>query len=137
MSLTSERFELGRRIGRGNSGDVHRAIDRMTGEMVAVKLVDLEDAEDEVEDIQREIATLVQINSRYVTKYLGSWMHEGSTRLAIAMEYMAGGSVADLLESSPFPRRPSRSCAVTSSWRSTTSMARARSTATSRRRTCF
>ena len=103
MSLTSERFELGRRIGRGNSGDVHRAIDRMTGEMVAVKLVDLEDAEDEVEDIQREIATLVQINSRYVTKYLGSWMHEGSTRLAIAMEYMAGGSVADLLESSPLP----------------------------------
>ena len=51
MSLTSERFELGRRIGRGNSRDVHRAIDRMTGEMVAVKLVDLEDAEDEVEDI--------------------------------------------------------------------------------------
>ena len=103
MSLTSERFELGPRIGRGTSGDVHRAIDRMTGEMVAVKLVDLEDAEDEVEDIQREIATLVQINSRYVTKYLGSWMHEGSTRLAIAMEYMAGGSVADLLESAPLP----------------------------------
>ena len=45
----------------------------------------------------------MQINSRYVTKYLGSWMHEGSTRLAIAMEYMAGGSVADLLESSPLP----------------------------------
>ena len=103
MSLTSERFELGPRIGRGTSGDVYRAIDRMTGEMVAVKFVDLEDAEDEVEDIQREIATLVQINSRYVTKYLGSWMHEGSTRLAIAMEYMAGGSVADLLESAPLP----------------------------------
>ena len=109
MALTGERFELGSRIGRGQSGEVHRAVDRLTGDTVAVKLVDLEDAEDEVEDIQREIATLAQIDSPFVTKYLGSWLCEGSTRLAIAMEYMAGGSVADLVRDRPLPEE---ACAV-------------------------
>ena len=109
MALTSERFELGPRIGRGTSGVVYRAVDRHTGELVAVKLVDLEEAEDEVEDIQREIATLAQIDSEYVTKYLGSWLHEGSMRLAIAMEYMAGGSVADLVDLEPLGQE---ACAV-------------------------
>ena len=109
MALTGERFELGSRIGRGQSGEVHRAVDRLTGDTVAVKLVDLEDAEDEVEDIQREIATLAQIDSPFVTKYLGSWLCRGSTRLAIAMEYMAGGSVADLVRDRPLPEE---ACAV-------------------------
>tara|TARA_B110000459_G_C16593055_1_gene487264 strand:+ start:175 stop:1920 length:1746 start_codon:yes stop_codon:yes gene_type:complete len=109
MALTGERFDLGARIGRGTSGDVHRAVDRLTGDTVAVKLVDLEDAEDEVEDIQREIATLAQIDSPFVTKYLGSWLDAGSTRLAIAMEYMAGGSVADLVRHKPLPEE---ACAV-------------------------
>ena len=53
MALTSERFELGPRIGRGSAGDVHTARDKLTNDVVAVKLVDLEEAEDEVEDIQR------------------------------------------------------------------------------------
>ena len=53
MALTSERFELGPRIGRGIAGDVHTARDKLTNDVVAVKLVDLEEAEDEVEDIQR------------------------------------------------------------------------------------
>jgi|EP00982_Pelagococcus_subviridis_P006645 serine/threonine-protein kinase 24/25/MST4 len=110
MALTSARFELGPRIGRGSAGDVHRALDKLTGAVVAVKLVDLEEAEDEVEDIQREISHLAQIRSEYVTKYIGSWLHEGSTRLAIAMEYMAGGSVADLV--TPENPLPTDACAV-------------------------
>ena len=58
--MTSERFELGPRIGRGSAGDVHTARDKLTDDVVAVKLVDLEEAEDEVEDIQREISYLMQ-----------------------------------------------------------------------------
>jgi serine/threonine protein kinase len=50
MALVGERFELGARIGRGAAGDVHRAVDTATGEVVAVKLVDLEEAEDEAGD---------------------------------------------------------------------------------------
>ena len=55
MALVGERFELGPRIGRGAAGDVHRAVDTLTGEVVAVKLVDLEEAEDEVEARQSNV----------------------------------------------------------------------------------
>ena len=110
--MTSERFELGPRIGRGSAGDVHTARDKLTDDVVAVKLVDLEEAEDEVEDIQREISYLMQCSSPFVTKYLGCWLDPGSTRLAIAMEYMAGGSVADLISEAFGGPLPESACAV-------------------------
>ncbi|KAG6537485.1 hypothetical protein ZIOFF_002579 [Zingiber officinale] len=56
-------------------------------------------SEDDVEDIQKEIAVLSQCRSPYITDYYGSHLYQ--TKLWIVMEYMAGGSVADLLQSGP------------------------------------
>ncbi|KAI4320728.1 hypothetical protein MLD38_034177 [Melastoma candidum] len=86
-------------IGRGSFGDVYKAFDKELNKEVAIKVIDLEESEDEIEDIQKEIAVLSQCRSPYITEYYGSYLQQ--TKLWIIMEYMAGGSVADLLQSGP------------------------------------
>lgn len=43
----------------------------------------------------QEISVLSQCRCPYITDYYGSYLHQ--TKLWIVMEYMAGGSVADLV----------------------------------------
>ncbi|XP_044473930.1 serine/threonine-protein kinase sid1-like isoform X2 [Mangifera indica] len=93
------RFSSLELIGRGSFGDVYRAFDKELNKEVAIKVIDLEESEDEIEDIQKEISVLSQCRSPYITEYYGSYLHR--TKLWIIMEYMAGGSVADLLQSGP------------------------------------
>ncbi|GJN13122.1 hypothetical protein PR202_ga31458 [Eleusine coracana subsp. coracana] len=86
-------------IGRGSFGDVYKGFDKELGKEVAIKVIDLEEAEDDIEDIQKEISVLSQCRCPYITDYYGSYLHQ--TKLWIVMEYMAGGSVADLLQAGP------------------------------------
>ncbi|XP_038897626.1 germinal center kinase 1 isoform X1 [Benincasa hispida] len=93
------RFSSLELIGRGSFGDVYKGFDKELNKEVAIKVIDLEESEDEIEDIQKEISVLSQCRSPYITEYYGSYLHQ--TKLWIIMEYMAGGSVADLLQSGP------------------------------------
>jgi serine/threonine-protein kinase 24/25/MST4 len=75
------------------------SIDRKTGKLVAIKVIDVENAEDEVDDIIGEISILSGMSSPYVTKYYGSYLH--GSDLWIVMEFCSGGSCADLMKPGP------------------------------------
>lgn len=98
--VVDDRYALLTRVGRGATGEVFKALDLTNRDIVAVKLVDLEDAEDDVADIQREITVLAQCASPFVTKYLASTLVPGTSKLAIVMEYMAGGSARHVVDES-------------------------------------
>lgn len=82
-------------IGGGSFGKVYKGVDRRTGQTVAIKVVEIEAANDDVRDIIEEISILAGLNSPYVTKYYGSFL-KGSD-LWIVMEFCSGGSCSDMM----------------------------------------
>ncbi|RUS15097.1 kinase [Endogone sp. FLAS-F59071] len=92
-------------IGRGTFGDVYLGLNPMTGELMAVKQVELPVVNSATEDrkqsmvdaLQREIALLKVLQHENIVQYLGSQSDEA--HLNIFLEYVPGGSVAGLLAS--------------------------------------
>ena len=91
-------YNLLAKIGSGGFGAVHKGINSKTGELVAIKVVNLEtEDDDDVDAINREIAALSQTGScPQLIGYRGSEVR--GARLWIIMEYVDGGSVLDVIK---------------------------------------
>lgn len=61
-------------LGSGSFGDVWKGCNKKNNQTVAIKIVDLEEAQDEIEDIQEEILILAQCVNKHITNYYGSFL---------------------------------------------------------------
>ncbi|KAJ2902999.1 mst3-like protein [Zalerion maritima] len=87
-------------LGRGSFGVVYKALEKATGQTVAIKHIDLESSDDDIQEIQQEIAVLSSCASSFVTQYKASFLR--GHKLWIVMEYLGGGSCLDLLRPGVF-----------------------------------
>ncbi|KAG5357673.1 Serine/threonine-protein kinase KIC1 [Yarrowia sp. C11] len=93
-------------IGRGNFGVVYKGYHKKTKQLVAIKVLNLDTAEDDVKEVQHEIQLLSQLklaDAENITRYHGSYLH--GSRLWIIMEYCAGGSVRTLMKAGRIDER--------------------------------
>ncbi|KDQ64502.1 hypothetical protein JAAARDRAFT_117130 [Jaapia argillacea MUCL 33604] len=99
-SNPASQYSLLEKLGTGSFGTVYKAMHNETKQIVAIKQIDLEDSDDDISEIQQEIANLAQCDSEHVTRYYGSFVV--AYKLWIVMEYLAGGSCLDLLKPGVF-----------------------------------
>ncbi|RKO96291.1 Pkinase-domain-containing protein [Caulochytrium protostelioides] len=90
-------------VGRGSFGAVYRGIHKLTGDVVAIKVLDLDTDDDEIMDIQKEITLLSNCESPYIIQYRGSYLQ--GTKLWVIMDYASGGSMRSVLKSGVIEER--------------------------------
>jgi eukaryotic-like serine/threonine-protein kinase len=91
-SIIDERFQIGRRVGKGGMGEVYRARDRRTGRVVALKLL-TGHSDRLLERFAREAHLLSRLRHPAIVAYLGDGM--AAPRLPyLAMEWLDGEELA-------------------------------------------
>jgi predicted Ser/Thr protein kinase len=93
-SLVAGRYALVREVGSGGMGTVYQAVDRQSGEQVALKTLrrDRSLMEQEEERFEREASLLSLLSHPSVVRYLGNGITPEGTRY-IVMEWVEGRSL--------------------------------------------
>jgi len=98
-TLLQNRYRIDVELGRGGMGTVYRATDTQTGELVAVKALNPDCVTRDPELLERftrEGEALRQLNHPNIVRMVAA-VEEGGQHYLV-MEYVAGGSLSDVLE---------------------------------------
>lgn len=97
------KYELHEQLGRGGFGTVYRAIDTTLDRVVALKILhpQLTTDPDFLERFRNEARLVASLRSPHIVTI--HELGEVDGRVFIAMEYLAGGSLKQRLESGPIP----------------------------------
>ena len=96
-AVFAEQFELRALIGRGSTATVYRAWDRRRGAVVALKVASYEPGRDGPEMAahwEREAGLLERLDTPHIVRFYGLYYDAPARSLALALEYVAGESLA-------------------------------------------
>ena len=99
-----DRFTIDARVGGGASGDIFRARDERTGELVAIKVLRTSASEGERARFRREIAVIADLRHPNIVDYIadGEWP---DGRLFLAMEWLDGEDLSKRQRRAPLGTR--------------------------------
>ncbi|KAG6616525.1 STE/STE11 protein Kinase [Phytophthora cinnamomi] len=94
-------WKRGELIGEGTFGRVYKGLNISTGELFALKEIEIHSSPnaDQVTQMQKlgeEIALMNNLNHKHIVRYKGS--HRSANHFYIFMEYVPGGSIASMLK---------------------------------------
>lgn len=95
--MTLNHYQIGRTIGKGTFGKVKLGTHTLTGEKVAVKILEKDRIKDssDIERVSREIKILKQVNHPNIVKLYE--IIETPKQLYLIMEYASGGELFDYI----------------------------------------
>ena len=105
-SVKRGKWSLGAQIGVGSFGVVHMGMNHRTGQMMAVKSMNLPETDENglLTDLEREIYLLRTLDHANIVRYIGCERDSSKNTLHIFQEWVPGGSVSSLLRKfGPFP----------------------------------
>ncbi|SCV02879.1 LANO_0G00804g1_1 [Lachancea nothofagi CBS 11611] len=100
----SQLYDIKECVGKGSFGDVYRAVDKQSGNVVAIKIINLEETQDDIDILAQEIYFLSELKAPFITNYIQTFVEDVS--MWIVMEFCGGGSCADLLKHLPEHKFP-------------------------------
>lgn len=86
-------FDLTEKLGEGSYGSVFRATHKKTKQIVAVKIVPIDN---DLETIVKEINVMNQLQNDHIVEFYGSFLKKSD--LWIVMEYCGAGSISDMMK---------------------------------------